>query len=158
MFVVRLAFVTYVGNGVLEELGEVSRVVGIGVVSYELVAEVAHRIPECGSDVNLYASVLGLLLDSLLNSALCYNVHTLYVLVGGTPAELFSSLLLAGLTCEVVCENLSCCGELGSSVNADVLITEERDELLVGAVNIDGGELGCAEVVLQSILVSVGVP
>ena len=158
MFVVRLAFVTYVGNGVLEELGEVSRIVGIGLLSDELVAEVAHGIPECGSDVNLYACVLGLSLDSLLNLALCYNVHFLNSLVGGTPAELLCSLLLAGLTCEVVCENLSCCGELGSSVNADVLVTEQRNELLVGAVNIDGGELGCAEVVLQSILVSVGVP
>ena len=152
------ALVADVSNGVFEELAEVLSIFGIGLVSDELVAEVAHGVPEGGSDVNLYASVLGLLLDSLLDRVVGDNGLALNVLVGGAPAELFCSLLLALLTVEVVSQNLSGCGELGSSVYADVLVTEQGDELLVGAVNIDGGELRSAEVVAESLLVSVGVP
>ena len=122
------ALVADVSNGVLEELAEVLSIFGIGLVSDELVAEVAHGVPEGGSDVNLYASVLGLLLDSLLDRVVGDNGLALNVLVGGAPAELFCSLLLALLTVEVVSQNLSGCGELGSSVYADVLVTEQGNE------------------------------
>ena len=154
----RSALVAYVSDGVLEELLEVVSVVGIGLVSDELVAEVAHGVPEGGSEVNLRNSVLSLLLDSLLDRVVGDDGALLNLLVGGTPTELLSSFLLAFLTVEIVSKDLSRCGELGSSVNAEILVTEQGNELLVGAVYVDGGELRSAEVVAESLLVSVGVP